>query len=97
MNFLQHEGAALSVQSQAISDLIIIAFFYLLWVGEYTIPAHNHQTCTIQFWHKDVHLWCLQQLLPHTAPLVTLLSADGTTLYIDNQKNGSWGIPSIIL
>jgi len=55
------------------------------------IPAYNRQTCTIQFWCKDVCLWCLQQVLSHTAPLITLLSADGATLYIDSQKNGSQG------
>ena len=98
MNVLQHEGTALSVQSQAISGLIIIAFFYLSWVGKYTIPTCNCWTCTIQFRCKNVHLWHLQQLLPHTAPLITLLLADGTTLYIDSQMHGSYGgIPSIIL
>ena len=55
------------------------------------MPASHRCTWTVQFWCKDVQLWHQQQLLPHDAPLATLITADLVTLYIDNQKNGHQG------
>lgn len=80
-----------SPQSRAVADLITTAFYFLLRVGEYTMPAQNRRTRTVQFRCQDVRLWKNGRLIPHLAPLQQLLSADGVTLYLDNQKNGQRG------
>jgi hypothetical protein len=74
-----------------VADLIVIAFFFLLRVGEYTLPAANRQTRTVQFRCEDVRFWKNGRLLPHTSPLLLLSSADQVVLTIDNQKNGHRG------
>ena len=84
-----HNGA--TRKQQAVADLITVAFFFLLRVGEYTMPIGNRRTRTVQFRCQDVRLWRFGQLLDHTAPLEHLLQADGVTLHIDNQKNGQRG------
>ena len=70
------------------ADLISVAFFFLLRVGEYTMLTENRRTRTVQFRCQNVRLWRLGQLLDHTTPLEHLLQADGVTLHIDNQENG---------
>jgi hypothetical protein len=71
----------------AIGDLITIAFFFLLRVGEYTFPG-KRLTRTVQFRVQDVRFWKKETLLPTTATLAELTNADSATLWIDNQKNG---------
>ena len=85
-------------KAQATADLCIIAFFYLLRVGEYTTPRtvrRNGQqvraTRTIQFRVQDVGFFKDGKLLPRTSPLAALLEADAATLKISNQKNGRMG------
>ena len=78
-------------KTAAIADLITIAFYYLLRVGEYTYPRQHTLTRTVQFQCQDVRLWHRGQLLSHNLPLHVLLLADGATLYIQNQKNGHKG------
>jgi hypothetical protein len=78
-------------KAKAVSDLITIAFFYLLRVGEYTFNRRLHVTRTQQFRCQDVRFWRAGQLLPTTATLHELLQADGATLTIDNQKSGKRG------
>lgn len=78
-------------RTRAIADLVAIAFFFLLRVGEYTMPAAHRRTRTVQFRVQDVRFWSQGQLVPHTAGLNVLLQADSATLYIDNQKNGQRG------
>ena len=80
------------------ADLVLVAFYYLLRVGEYTKPRfvkHGNQlrraTRTIQFTVGCVGFFKDGQLLPRTAPLQTLLTADSATLRIINQKNGRMG------
>jgi hypothetical protein len=80
-----------SPKAKAVGDLIAIAFFYLLRVGEYTFPQRNRRTRTQQFRAQDVRFWIAGQLLPPTASLTLLLQADSATLTIDNQKNGNRG------
>ena len=38
----------------AVTDLANIVFFYLLSVGECTMPTANIQTRIMQFWVRDV-------------------------------------------
>jgi hypothetical protein len=56
----------------AVADLAIIAFFYLLRVGEYTSPATPRQKRTIPLRKCDVRLWCKGQVLSQSAGLEVL-------------------------
>jgi hypothetical protein len=70
----------------------MIAFFYLLRVGEYTSPSSPCDKRTIPLRLCDVRLWQRGALLPHTASLATLLSVDSATICIANTKNGTKGV-----
>ena len=83
---------------KAIGDLVIIAFYYLLRVGEYTIKGNRNNTKqTVQFRLQDVTFFKrdsagrLRQL-SRSASDVELLTADSATLKLDNQKNGWKGV-----
>ena len=85
-------------QEQAIADLSLIAFFYLLRVGEYTRPRTVTRqgrkvsaTRTKQFRVGDVGFHLNDKILPRNSPLDLLLTADRCTLKITNQKNGRMG------
>ena len=87
-----------SHNNQAIGDLVLIAFYYLLRVGEYTSKAERaHTKRTIQFKLEDVTFFqkdgsgVLRQL-PKNAMEEHLLSAESATLKLDNQKNGWKGV-----
>ena len=82
----------------ATSELICIAFFYLLRVGEYTKPRRvkvngvwKRATRTQQFRVQDVGFFKNGKVLPRASPLSVLLTADAATLKISNQKNGRMG------
>jgi len=87
-----------TARDKASADLTMIAFYYLLRVGEYTIKGSRNSTKqTVQFKYEDVtffrknasgHLRCL----PRNAPDHLIASADGATLKLDNQKNGWKGV-----
>ena len=77
-------------KAKQIRWLIILSFFFLLRVGEYTKP--NKETRTVQFRMKDISLWKNNKLMDIcTTKIETLLQADAVTLHIDNQKNGRRG------
>jgi hypothetical protein len=75
----------------AAANLVTIAFFYLLRVGEYTLPACSRRRCTIPLRKSDIRLWQNRVLLHHSAGVNTLLSADSATICIANTKNGTKG------
>jgi hypothetical protein len=82
----------------AIGDLALIAFYYLLRVGEYTIKGHRNNTKqTVQFRLMDVTFFktdingTLRQL-SRRAPDSEILQATSATLKLDNQKNGWKGV-----
>ena len=75
----------------AVADLIIITFFYLLRVGEYTSPTKPWDKWTITLRDCDVRLWKDGNLLPHSAGWETLLSANSATICIAHTKNGTKG------
>ena len=83
--------AEATTRANAVGDLIAIAFYFLLRVGEYTFPQRNRKTRTVQFRVEDVRFWNGDQRLPSTASLPMLLQATSATLTIDNQKNGVRG------
>jgi hypothetical protein len=82
----------------AVADLTTIVFYYLLQIGEYMVKGTRNETkCTVQFkmedvlfFKKDKHgrIMCLSR----NAPIADILSADGATLKLDNQKNGHKGV-----
>jgi hypothetical protein len=83
---------------KATADLILIAFYYLLRVGEYTTKGTRAQTKqTVQFRMADVtffrkdHSGTLRQL-PRNAHEELILSAHSATLKLENQKNGWKGV-----
>jgi hypothetical protein len=62
---------------QIIWDLVVLAFFFLLRIGEYT-PSKDPRR-TIPLHKKDVRLWLNNQFISHDVPLVELLAADAVT------------------
>jgi hypothetical protein len=84
--------------AKAAADLSLIVFFYLLRVGEYTMPHKvmrngkwKRATRTMQFQVNNVGFYKNGKLLPRTSSLKRLLEADAATLKITNQKNGRMG------
>ena len=82
----------------ATADLIIIAFYYLLRVGEYTKPRTvtingqiKRATRTKQFCVGDVGFFKHTKVLPRRSSSKVLPTADSATLKISNQKNGKMG------
>lgn len=81
-----------SALRKATADLIATAFFFLLRVGEYSMPQKNTKTRTVQFRVKDVTFRDLRgHTIPHHATLQQLQNAVSVTLFLDNQKNGQRG------
>ena len=83
---------------KAIGDSTLIAFYYLLRVGEYTVKGNrNHTKQTVQFKLEDAMFFRrdskgrLRQL-PINATDEDIMTADGATLKLDNQKNGWKGV-----
>ena len=83
---------------KAVGDLSMIAFYYLLRVGEYTVKAtRNHTKRTVQFRLQDVTFFGFDESgrlvqLPRNAPDHVIMNAMCCTLTLDNQKNGWKGI-----
>ncbi len=80
----------------AVADLTLIAFFYLLRVGEYTTPSPPkgqppRAKRTIALRDCDIRMWRKGVLIPHSAGLAMLLTADSATICIGNTKNGTKG------
>ena len=83
---------------RAIGDLTMIAFYYLLRIGEYTTKGtRNNSKQTEEFKLGDItFFWKDTQgnlrCLPHDAHADLIESADGATMKLDNQKNGWKGV-----
>jgi hypothetical protein len=82
----------------AIGDLTLIAFYYLLRVGEYTTKGtRNSSKQTVQFKIEDVTFFRKDSMgrlrqLGRNAPEDAIMTADSSTLKLDNQKNGWRGV-----
>ena len=87
-----------STLERAVGDLTLIAFYYLLRIGEYTIKGRRNETKqTVQFKYKDITFFKRDstgklRCLPRNAPAHLIATADGATLKLDNQKNGWKGV-----
>ena len=82
----------------AIGELILIAFYYLLRVGEYTKPRYIYckgkqvkASRTVQFTVGNVGFFKDGKVIPRSSSLTLLKSCDSATLKISNQKNGRMG------
>jgi hypothetical protein len=69
-------------------NLITMAFFFLLRVGEYTPHRPSESRRTIPLRKRDIKLWKRGRRIPNEATLAELLSADAVTICLENQKNG---------
>ncbi len=78
--------------------LALIAFYYLLQIGEYTVKGKQNNTKqTVQFKLKDVKFFKKNNAgtlmcLPNNPSPILMMMADSATLKLDNQKNGWKGI-----
>ena len=79
-------GSSVTKRCRMIADLIVLAYFFLLRVGEYT--GSSRATRTVPLRRQDVKLWQGTVLLDHTLPLASLLAATSCTINLENQKNG---------
>ena len=83
---------------KAIGDLVLIAFYYLLRVGEYTTKAtRNNSKRTVQFKIEDITFFStnkkgILRQLPRSASDADLMAAQSATLKLDNQKNDWKGV-----
>ena len=80
-----------SPRETATAHLVVMAFYFLLRVGEYTLPPEHRTTRTVQFRLCDIRFWQGQTLLPLTSDAAVLAAASSVTLIMDNQKNGQRG------
>ncbi len=85
-------------REKAIANLTMIAFYYLLRIGKYTVKdKRNNSKQTVQFKYEDITFFRKNNFgqlrcLPRDAPDGLIATADGTTLKLDNQKNGWKGV-----
>jgi hypothetical protein len=83
---------------RAIGDLAMIAFYYLLRIGEYTTKGtRNNSKQTEEFKMGDITCFAKDKqgnirCLPREATSDLLATADGATMKLDNQKNGWKGV-----
>jgi hypothetical protein len=88
-----HQGS--KPGQQATADLSMIAFYYLLCIGEYTLKdKRNNTKQTVQFKFKNVSFYKKDsqgnlRYLPCDALGELIMTANGATLKLDYQKN-SW-------
>ena len=83
--------------TKGVGDLVMIAFYYLLRVGEYTVKStRNSSKRTVQFRGQDVTFFKEKDgklvQLDRGASEEEILTADSATLKLDNQKNGWQGV-----
>lgn len=85
------QRAVTNTTEQDVADLCNFVSFFLLRVGEYTMPVTWRCMRTIQFRVRDVRFYRNGLILDCRLPVNVLALADGVLLYINNQKNGIRG------
>jgi hypothetical protein len=78
------------LQCRITLDLVVIAYFFLLQVGDYTLttPCRGQHKCTVPLRKGDITFWHETRVIITDSPLERLLQADGATINLANQKNG---------
>ena len=84
-------GASPNPRLRTVANLVVVAFFFLLRVGEYTRSTDKRAKQTIPIRRQDVKLWRAGKLLDHRLPFEELIKADAVTFRLENQKNGFKG------
>jgi hypothetical protein len=83
---------------RALGDLSMIAFYYLLQIGEYTTKGtHKNSKQTEEFKMGDITFFAKDKqgnlcCLPRDATADLIAAADGATMKVDNQKNVRKGV-----
>lgn len=98
-NYLYTLGhASKNPKLRAVGNLSLIAFYYLLRIGEYTKPKFVYQnglkvraSRTVQFTIGNIGFFKGGKIVSRSSSLDTLQSCDAATLKITNQKNGQMG------
>ena len=95
-------GTSGSIQLQAVGDLSLIAFYYLLRIGEYTVKRQRDRSKrakkqTVQFKLEDVTFFKtdkngILRCLPRNAPHSLIRTAESASLKLDNRNNGWKGV-----
>jgi hypothetical protein len=80
------QSLSLSRRIHVVINLLVMAFFFLLRVGEYTPSSQPSRT--IPLTKTDGKLWRGIIEISHDSTLDDLLFADGVTICLQNQKNG---------
>lgn len=83
---LEHLGP--TKKFNLIGSLAVVAFFYLLRVGEYTPARRSATKRTIPLRKCDIQLRRQGTIIPNHSPLEVLLTADAANICLENQKNG---------
>lgn len=79
-------------KDKAVGELSLIAFYYLLRVGEYASKKQRLSTRTKQFCLCNVTFWKNHwEYSALTATQEQMLATDAATLHLSNQKNGLCG------
>jgi hypothetical protein len=77
-----------TTKQKAVGDMALIAFYFLLQVGEYTFTTKTAKKLTQAFQIQDITLWDNNTILDHSLPLDALLiCCIAATLRISKQKN----------
>jgi len=84
-------GSSPNPRLRTVANLVVLAFFFLLRVGEYTQTTDKRDKQTVPIRRQDVKLWRKNKLLDHRLPFEELISADAVTIRLENQKNGFKG------
>lgn len=91
-------GVTATELDRTVGDMALVAFYYLLRVGEYTVKGtRNESKQTVQFKMEDITFFKKNgagqlRCLPRSAPDHLIMTADGATMKLDNQKNGWKGV-----
>lgn len=89
VQWIANEFLSGPLREQVTSRLIVVAYFFLLRVGEYTPSENQGRTKrTIPLRKCDVRLFRDGVPLDRDADLHTLMQATGVTICLENQKNG---------
>lgn len=86
-----HFGMSPNPRLRTVANLVVLAFFFLLRVGEYTASTDKREKQTVPIRRQDVKLWRNHQPLDHGLPFEELIKADAVTIRLENQKNGFKG------
>jgi hypothetical protein len=81
-------GNSLSLKRWVTADLVMVAYFFLLRVREYTptTPKNGSAKQTIPLWKQDITFWHNTHTIPTDSPVKWLQQADGVIINLANQK-----------